>query len=125
MNVHGQHYRTIWLKAGDPSVVQIIDQRALPFHFAIKDLTTVDDVAVAIKDMLVRGAGLIGATAGYGMYIAALRAPRTSVQAFHAAIEADAAKLKATRPTAVNLAWAVDRQLAAMAAAGDAIEAQI
>jgi methylthioribose-1-phosphate isomerase len=125
MNVHGQHYRTIWLKADDPSVVQIIDQRALPFHFAIKDLTTVDEVAVAIKDMLVRGAGLIGATAGYGMYIAALRAPRTSVQAFHAAIEADAAKLKATRPTAVNLAWAVDRQLAAMAAAGDAIAAQI
>jgi len=125
MNVHGEHYRTIWLKTGDPSVVQIIDQRALPFHFVLEDLTTVAEVAVAIKDMHVRGAGLIGATAGYGMYIAALRAPRSSLTDFRTAIAADAAALKATRPTAVNLAWAVDRQLAAMAAAGDDIAAQI
>jgi methylthioribose-1-phosphate isomerase len=125
MNVHGEHYRTIWLKADDPSVVQIIDQRALPFHFVVEDLTTVDEVAVAIKEMHVRGAGLIGATAGYGMYVAALSAPRTSLAAFRAAVEADAVKLKATRPTAVNLAWAVDRQLAAMTTAGDDIAAQI
>lgn len=125
MNVHGEHYRTIWLKADDPSVVQIIDQRALPFHFVVEDLTTVDAVAVAIKEMHVRGAGLIGATAGYGMYVAALSAPRSSLAAFRTAVEADAAKLKATRPTAVNLAWAVDRQLAAMTAAGDDIDTQI
>lgn len=125
MNVHGQHYRTIWRKADDPAVVQIIDQRRLPFEFVVEELTTVAEVAVAIREMHVRGAGLIGATAGYGMALAALHAPRTSPAAFHAAITADAAALKATRPTAVNLAWAVDRQLAAMVAAGDVLEAQI
>lgn len=125
MNVHGQHYRTIWLRPDDPTVVQIIDQRHLPFRFVIEELRTVEEVATAIKDMHVRGAGLIGATAGYGMYIAALTAPRTSLEAFRAALHAAAARLKATRPTAVNLAWAVDRQLAAIAAAGDDIEAQI
>ena len=125
MKVHGQHYRTIWRKAGDPTVVQIIEQRRLPFHFEVEDLTSVEEVAVAIKEMHVRGAGLIGATAGYGVYLAALHAPRTSLAAFRAAVAADAATLKATRPTAVNLAWAVDRQLAAMEAAGDDIEAQI
>jgi methylthioribose-1-phosphate isomerase len=88
MNVHGQHYRTIWLKAGDPAVVQIIDQRALPFHFVVVDLKTVDEVAVAIKEMLVRGAGLIGATAGYGMYLAALHASRSSLSAFAAEVAA-------------------------------------
>ncbi|HQY94677.1 S-methyl-5-thioribose-1-phosphate isomerase [Caldilinea sp.] len=125
MNVHGQHYRTIWLKEDDPAVVQIIDQRQLPFHFVVEDLTTVEAVAAAIQEMHVRGAGLIGATAGYGMMLAAFHAPRTSLLAFRAAVEADALQLKATRPTAVNLAWAVDRQLAAMRAAGDDIEAQI
>ena len=124
MNVHGQHYRTIWLKAGDPAVVQIIDQRALPFHFVVVDLKTVDEVAVAIKEMLVRGAGLIGATAGYGMYLAALHASRNSLSAFAAEVAVAAAQLKATRPTAVNLAWAVDRQLAALAAAGNDLEAR-
>jgi methylthioribose-1-phosphate isomerase len=78
MNVHGKPYRTIWINPKDPHVVQIIDQRVLPYQFIILDLTTVDDVAHAIKDMTVRGAGLIGATAGYGMYIAALHAPRHS-----------------------------------------------
>ena len=82
MNVHGKHYRTIWLKEDDPSVVQIIDQRHLPHRFVIEDLSTVDDVARAIADMHVRGAGLIGATAGFGMYIAALQAPRTSPENF-------------------------------------------
>ncbi|MBE2237827.1 MAG: S-methyl-5-thioribose-1-phosphate isomerase [Caldilineaceae bacterium] len=125
MNVHGQHYRTIWLKADNPTVVQIIDQRQLPFHFVVEELTTVEAVAAAIQEMHVRGAGLIGATAGYGMMLAALHAPRASLRVFRAAVEADAAQLKATRPTAVNLAWAVDRQLAAMRAAGNDIAAQI
>jgi methylthioribose-1-phosphate isomerase len=124
MNVHGQHYRTIWLKADDPAVVQIIDQRALPFHFVVVDLKTVDEVAFAIKEMLVRGAGLIGSTAGYGMYLAALHAARSPLSAFAAEVAAAAAQLKATRPTAVNLAWAVDRQLAALAAAGNDLEAR-
>jgi len=63
MNVEGQHYRTIWLKESDPRCVQIIDQRFLPHEFVIEDLTTVAQVAAAIREMHVRGAGLIGATA--------------------------------------------------------------
>jgi methylthioribose-1-phosphate isomerase len=122
MNVNGQHYRTIWLKEGDPNVVQIIDQRHLPHKFVIEDLATVTDVARAIKDMHVRGAGLIGATAGYGMYLAALQAPKDS---FINSLAAAGEKLKATRPTAVNLAWAVERQLAAINAAPGSIEAKI
>jgi methylthioribose-1-phosphate isomerase len=105
MNVRGVHYRTVWLKADDPRCVQIIDQRQLPHRFVIEELRTVAEVAVAIRDMHVRGAGLIGAIAGYGMYLATLEDPSD------AAVERAATALKATRPTAVNLAWAVDRQL--------------
>lgn len=119
MNVHGQHYRTIWSDPLRPEVVQIIDQRLLPFEFKILDLTTVDDFAHAIKDMTVRGAGLIGATAAYGMYCAALHAPHGDRQAALDTIRADADTLIATRPTAVNLAWAVERQWAAVQNAAD------
>ena len=125
MNVDGKHYRTIWEKENDPSVVQIIDQRHLPHKFVVEDMTTVDEVAVVIKDMHVRGAGLIGATAGYGMYIAALHAPKDSQEAFMEALIADGEKLKATRPTAVNLAWAVNRQLEAVEATDGDIDAKI
>jgi len=125
MYVSGEHYRTIWIKKDDEAIVQIIDQRHLPHRFVIEDLSTVDEVAMAIKDMHVRGAGLIGATAGYGMYIAALSAPRDSVTAFSTSVKVDGEKLVATRPTAVNLEWAVDRQLAVMAAAGDTVEARL
>ncbi|MCB9114925.1 MAG: S-methyl-5-thioribose-1-phosphate isomerase [Caldilinea sp.] len=125
MNVHGTHFRTIWLKPDDPAVVQIIDQRQLPFAFVVEDIRTVDEMAVAIKDMHVRGAGLIGAAAGYGMYLATMQAPRTSPEVFRASVAAMGDQLKATRPTAVNLAWAVDRQLAAMDAAGSEIDAQM
>ncbi|MDQ3313295.1 MAG: S-methyl-5-thioribose-1-phosphate isomerase [Verrucomicrobiota bacterium] len=108
MNVGGQHFRTIWLKPGDPRVVQLIDQRFLPHRFVVEDVTTVEQMAIAIRDMHVRGAGLIGAAAGYGMYLATLEG---------ADLMQAAAQLKATRPTAVNLAWAVDRQLRAIIAA--------
>jgi methylthioribose-1-phosphate isomerase len=107
MNVDGKPYRTIWLNENNATIVQIIDQRQLPFEFVIEDLVTVDDVATAIQEMHVRGAGLIGATAGYGMYIAALTVPRGSTEAFVTAMEAVGEQLKATRPTAVNLEWAV------------------
>lgn len=125
MNVYGQPYRTVWIKADDPQVVQIIDQRHLPHKFVIEDLTTVDEVARAIAEMHVRGAGLIGATAGYGMYMAALKAPRHDAAAFMKALAAAGEKLKATRPTAVNLEWAVKRQLEAIHAAGNDIEQKI
>lgn len=114
MNINGTHYRTIWRDTERPQVVKIIDQRRLPHLFVVEDLQTVDDFVAAIGDMHVRGAGLIGAAAGYGMYCACLAAAKKeSAKALTEAAE----KLKAARPTAVNLAWAVDRQLAAIAGA--------
>jgi methylthioribose-1-phosphate isomerase len=119
MKVNGEHYRTIWVKPDDPTVVQYINQSVLPHQFEVLDATIVEDMAVAIKTMLVRGAGLIGAAAGFGMYLGALTAPRSNREAFLAAVQADGEHLKATRPTAVNLEWAVHRQLDAMKRAGD------
>ncbi len=119
MKIDGKHYRTIWIDPQRANVVQVIDQRLLPFEFKIMDLKTVDDFAYAIKEMVVRGAGLIGATAAYGMYSAALNAPRHDRAAFLASVRADGDKLTATRPTAVNLAWAVERLWAAIQAATD------
>ncbi len=112
MNVNGRHYRTIWVKEEDESIIRIIDQRRLPHELVIEDLSAVDDIAVAIKDMHVRGAGLIGAAAGYGMYLAALEAERED--SFDDYLNAAAEKLISTRPTAVNLTWAVNRQLNAI-----------
>ena len=108
MNVQGTHFRTIWLGEKDESV-RIIDQRLLPHRFVVVDLKTSREVAHAIKEMQVRGAGLIGAAAGFGMYLAAREAARG--EAFDEQLLEAAEALKATRPTAVNLAWAVDRQL--------------
>jgi methylthioribose-1-phosphate isomerase len=125
MNVKGKHYRTIWLHESNPTIVQIIDQRHLPHRFVIEELKTVEDVARAIKDMHVRGAGLVGATAGFGMYLAALSASRTSRQAFMTDLKRAGDRLQATRPTAVNLEWATKRQLAAIESAGPDIEAMI
>ena len=119
MNVNGRHYRTIWVNDDEPGVIKAIDQRYLPYRFEIENLSTVDQIACAIQEMHVRGAGLIGAAAGYGMYLSALGAPRDSAERFHASLLADAEKLKSTRPTAVNLAWAVERQLEAIQGAGD------
>jgi methylthioribose-1-phosphate isomerase len=118
MRAYGQHYRTIWLSKDDPRIVQVIDQRRLPHQFVVEDLASVEDVAVAIAEMHVRGAGLIGAAAGYGMYLAALHAPQSSPETFMAALVRDSAQLTATRPTAVNLQWAVNRQLVVVEAAG-------
>ena len=116
MNVHGKHYRTIWLRPGEDRVIEIIDQRALPHRFVIEKITTVAQMAAAISEMHVRGAGLIGASAGYGMYLAALAIFSTArSRSPDARLAEAAALLKSTRPTAVNLAWAVDRQLAAIA----------
>lgn len=125
MDVNGKSYRTIWLKPDQPEVIQVIDQRHLPHRFVIEDLTTVDEVAIAIKEMHVRGAGVIGASAGYGMYLAALEAKaqgKFEVQEFLGAM---GAKLRQTRPTAVNLEWAVNRQLEAIKPLGNDIEAII
>lgn len=109
MNINGKAFRTIWLKPGDPKVIQIIDQRYLPHQFIIEEIETVDQMATAIKDMHLRGAGLIGAAAGFGIYLATLEAPKD--ESFELFITRAAEKLKSTRPTAVNLAWAVNRQI--------------
>ena len=114
MKVAGQYYRTIWLKPDDRGVVQIIDQTALPHRFVVEDVATVEQMATAIREMHVRGAGLIGAAAGYGMYLGALAAAKAGD--FDHQIRMAAAQLKATRPTAVNLAWAIERQLTRIAA---------
>src|SRR3989344_382818 len=112
MKVDGKNYRTIWLKELDLTLVCVIDQRQLPHRFVVLELKTAEEVAEAIKNMTVRGAGLIGAAAGYGMYLATLQAPKD--ESFGSFIHARAKTLKATRPTAVNLTTAIDRQLAAM-----------
>ena len=112
MKVGGQHFRTIWLKPEDECVVQLIDQRFLPHRFTIEEVSTVEQMVTAIREMYVRGAGLIGASAGYGMYLATLKATeRPGVAGFNQDLASAAAQLKATRPTAVNLSWAVERQL--------------
>jgi len=101
MKVAGQAMRSIWLEA-DGAGVGIIDQTRLPFELRTMRLITVDEAAHAIRAMLVRGAPLIGATAAYGMALA------MRVDASDAAIAKAADLLLATRPTAVNLRWAVE-----------------
>jgi methylthioribose-1-phosphate isomerase len=106
-------YRTIWPHPADGRIVQIIDQRHLPHRFLVADLKRLEDFEVAIRDMLVRGAPLIGSAAAYGMYVASLQF--SASQNFDEKMREAAARLKATRPTAVNLAYAVDRVLVEMA----------
>ncbi len=101
MKVGDTHFRTIWLSA-DGRSADIIDQRWLPHEFRVVTLSTVADVATAIRDMWVRGAPLIGATAAYGMAIAMAHDPSD------ANLSATWITLHATRPTAVNLRWALD-----------------
>jgi methylthioribose-1-phosphate isomerase len=113
MQVNGTAYRTVWMEDADPAHVHIIDQRALPHRLVTMRLPSVDEVATAIREMYVRGAGCIGATAGYGMYLAARAANHAT---FAADLARAAQQLIATRPTAVNLAWAVQRQQHAMQA---------
>jgi methylthioribose-1-phosphate isomerase len=105
MKIEGTPYRTIWLDAEDRWSVHIIDQTKLPWKLEIVRLTDLPGAAHAIKSMQVRGAPLIGATAAYGLCLA-LRAD-TSTPAMERAAET----LAATRPTAVNLRWALGRML--------------
>jgi len=112
MKVNEKQYQTIWLKEGDNSVVQIIDQRFLPFKFVIRDLKSFDEVLSAIKEMQVRGAPLVGVTAAFGMYVATLHySPSVP---FGEYISKSVQKLQSTRPTAINLGYAVNKQLSAI-----------
>ena len=100
MKIEGKEYRTIWF---ENNTVKIIDQTKLPHQFIIKDLKTVKDSINAIKTMEVRGAPLIGATAAYGLVLAIIE---NNDQSF---LKKSAEELINSRPTAINLKWAVDR----------------
>jgi len=102
MKIEGKEYRTIWF---ENNTVKIIDQTKLPHQFIIKDLKTVKDSINAIKIMEVRGAPLIGATAAYGLVLAILE---NNDQSF---LKKSANDLINSRPTAINLKWAVDRMM--------------
>ncbi len=106
MKTDQQPKRPIWL-AQDQETVQIIDQRRLPHDLEIVDLCDEDDAIRAIADMVVRGAPLIGVTGAYGVFLAALRLSDAADP--DRELEAACRRIKAARPTAVNLAWAVDR----------------
>lgn len=112
MKVQNKNYRTIWIDSKDESIIKIIDQRFLPHEFIIRDIISYEEMAIAIEEMWVRGAGLIGAAAGFGMYLA-------SIEAIHhnnpiQFLQKAAQKLLKTRPTAVNLSYAVNRCLNAL-----------
>ena len=105
MKIDGTDYRSVWLDATDGWSVHILDQTRLPWSLEVLRLTTRDQAAHAIRSMQTRGAPLIGAVAAYALCLALRADPSTE------AMERDADLIKATRPTAVNLAWAVDRTL--------------
>jgi methylthioribose-1-phosphate isomerase len=113
MKINGKHYRTIWLKEGDTATLQIIDQRFLPHEFHIEDLSSPEEVAHAIRDMHLRGAPLIGSAAAYGLYLATLALPPKKDQR-QAYLKHSTELLANTRPTAVNLAYALKRVMAAI-----------
>lgn len=104
-------FRTIWTT--EDKYVEVIDQRKLPHEWVVEKLISYKDAERAIKDMVVRGAPLIGATAAYGIYLAA-REGANMEEAF--------ADLRASRPTAVNLFWALDRMKAKLANAADLVQ---
>ena len=116
MYVDGKHYRTLWLES--PDCVRIIDQARLPHEFAFMDLRTPEEMCRAIRNMHLRGAGLIGAAAAWGMYLAVLQ--QADSPDFTGNMDSAAAALIATRPTAKNLEWAVARMLQALAACATA-----
>jgi methylthioribose-1-phosphate isomerase len=109
MKIQEQHYRTIWIKPNDPGIIQTIDQRLLPFQFEVLDLKKPHDFEHAIRDMVVRGAPLIGVTAAYGIYSATLT-NRTGKDRESYLMEV-AQLLKNTRPTAIDLYYAIERAL--------------
>ncbi len=113
-------FRTIWVK--DQKTIEVIDQRQLPHHFVVVQLCTCDEVVHAIKSMIVRGAPLIGATAAYGVYLALLEIQNAGKSEGY--LEEAFEKLRHSRPTAVNLFWALDRMKSALTPANN-LEEQI
>lgn len=124
MKIDGTHYNALWRKKDSPNVIQVIDQRFLPWKLEIQDLRTLDDAVRSIHDMQVRGAPLIGAVGAWGMFFAAMNysdvysgdvhCADVEVAKFNECIAHAALVLKQARPTAINLAWAVDRSVSAI-----------
>ncbi|WP_457552111.1 S-methyl-5-thioribose-1-phosphate isomerase [Desulfobacula sp.] len=110
MKVDGKDMRPIWFDLTSKTV-QVIDQRALPHKLIIKNLNTVDDTIYAIKEMVVRGAPLIGATGAFGVYISLVQ--KDNKGADNEYLVSECKRLKNARPTAMNLFWGVDRVLSA------------
>ncbi len=108
MNIDGKAWRTIWLEEGGRSV-GVIDQTLLPHRFTTRSLSTLEEAAEAIVTMVVRGAPLIGVTGAYGLMLALQADPGD------ASLEAAFTRLNATRPTAINLRWALERVRAKVA----------
>ena len=110
MKIEGKSYRTIWF---EKNLVKIIDQTKLPHQFVIKDLKTVQDAINAIKTMEVRGAPLIGATAAYGLVLSIIEKNDLFF------LKKKSEDLIASRPTAINLKWAVDRMMKKLSGVND------
>ncbi len=110
MRIENKDYRTIWF---ENNLVKIIDQTKLPHLFTIKDLKTVKDAINAIKTMEVRGAPLIGATAAYGLVLSIIEKNDLSF------LKKSSEDLIASRPTAINLKWAVDRMMKKLSGVND------
>ncbi len=111
MKVDGMDIRPIWFDKNE-QVVHVIDQRLLPHEFVVAELRNVDHVITAIREMFVRGAPLIGVTGAYGVYLAAVASADNTISDDDLAKECN--RIKAARPTAINLAWAVDRVFASI-----------
>lgn len=143
MKVGDRYFRSIWQDEEDPGVVRVIDQRRLPFSFDVMALSNVDEVYDAIRDMVVRGAPLIGASAAWGIWLSFIEhsdsplwsdAGKTGRESntpagdrehdgtpdVYTLVMRDAERLKSARPTAVNLAWAVDYMTAVVKSYPDA-----
>ena len=110
MKIEGKLYKTIWFES---NLVKIIDQTKLPHQFIIKDLKTFKDAINAIKSMEVRGAPLIGATAAYGLVLSIIEKNDLSF------LKKSSEDLIASRPTAINLKWAVDRMMKKLSGVND------
>jgi methylthioribose-1-phosphate isomerase len=117
MKVKGDRFETIWINPDNPAIVQIIDQRSIPFDFRIEDLRTCEDIFVAIRDMHLRGAPLIGAAGALGIYLALIGYPGDTIPIQY--LKEKSEYLKSSRPTAVNLCWAVDRVINSLPVGGE------
>jgi methylthioribose-1-phosphate isomerase len=122
MKIDGKEYKSIWLEESDPVVLKVIDQERLPFFFEIKELRTVEDVFSSIKDMTIRGAPVIGVAGAFGMYLATVEI--TEYSNIHDHLRNAARYLISSRPTAVNLSWAVNTVLDELSVASTVEEAR-